>query len=57
MPDDFVGFFAHNAGIVKAKDGLMATKELSIAQGADLRYNTNVKLVDIKSGLVELESG
>ncbi len=57
MPNDFVGFFAHNAGIVKAHDGLMATKKLSIEQGADLRYNTNVKAVDIKSGIVELESG
>ncbi len=57
MPNDFVGFFAHHAGIVKAKDGLMACKQLSIEQGADLRYNTNVKSVDINAGTVELSCG
>ncbi len=57
IPNDFVGFFASNAGIVKAKEGLMATKQLALAQGADIRYNTTVKSVDIKNGVVELECG
>lgn len=57
MPNDFVGFYAHNAGVVKAHVGLMACKKLSIEQGADLRYDSVVKSVDIKNGTVELESG
>jgi glycine/D-amino acid oxidase-like deaminating enzyme len=57
MPNDFVGFFAHHAGVVKAHVGLMACKKLSLEQGADLRYNSEVKSVDIKNGIVELESG
>ena len=46
MPNDFEGYLAHKAGIVKAREGLMACKELSVKQGADLRFNTNVKSVD-----------
>ena len=30
MPDDFVGYLAENAGVVKAREGLMATKKLSL---------------------------
>jgi L-2-hydroxyglutarate oxidase LhgO len=57
MPNDFVGFFAHHAGVVRAHVGLMACKQLALEQGADLRYNQNVKSVDIKGGIVELENG
>ena len=57
LPDDFVGYFAFNAGIVKAKEGIMACKKLSIDQGADLRYNSNVKSDDINAGTVTLECG
>jgi L-2-hydroxyglutarate oxidase LhgO len=57
IPDDFVGYLAENAGVVKAREGLMATKKLSLEQGADLRYNTNVKSVDSNSGTVILENG
>jgi hypothetical protein len=57
MPTDFCGFFAHHAGVVRAHVGLMACKKLSLDQGADLRYNSDVKSVDIKSGTVTLENG
>ena len=30
LPEDFAGYLAPNAGIVKARDGLQACKQLSL---------------------------
>jgi len=57
LPEDFAGFFAHNAGVVKAREGLQACKRLSIEQGADLRYGQVVKAVDTERGTVTLQDG
>lgn len=54
LPDDFHAFMAHKAGIVRAAIGLQATKRLAVEQKADLRFNTNVKGIDIKVGTVTL---
>ena len=42
---------------MKAKEALKAVKKLSLDQGCDLRYNQDVKKVDIQAGKVELVSG
>jgi hypothetical protein len=34
IPKDFVGYLANNAGVCLAKEGLQATKKLSLEQGA-----------------------
>ncbi len=57
IPENFEGYFVHKAGIVKAKEALLATKKLSLEQGADLRFNSTVKNVDVKQGMVELANG
>ena len=57
MPDDFVGFLAPKAGVVRANVGLHACKKLALEQGADLRYNSPVKAVDIMTGTVVLACG
>ncbi len=57
IPDHFTGYLAHNAGIVRANVGLHACKQLALEQGADLRYNSQVKSVDVKAGTVTLACG
>ena len=57
MPDDFAGFLAEKAGVVKARDGLQACKKLCLEQGADLRFNISVASVDAENGIVKLETG
>lgn len=57
MPDYLSGVFAKEAGVVKVKVALETSKELSIKQGADLKYSTNVIHIDHQKGVVTCEDG
>jgi len=55
LPDHYVGIEVDNGGIIKSKSSLNALQLLSVRNGADLRYNTEVK--EIKKDHVVLKNG
>eukprot|EP00347_Sterkiella_histriomuscorum_P017703 403348322 len=57
LSENMHGFFSKEAGIVRVQEALQAAKKLAIKQGATLIFNTEVKSVDKKNGIVTLENG
>jgi glycine/D-amino acid oxidase-like deaminating enzyme len=57
IPDYLEGVLAPEAGVIKVKEALQSARDLSIKQGADLRYDANVVAVNHDTCTVTMESG
>lgn len=57
VPDYLAGVFSKEAGVIKVKNALECSRDLSIKQGAELKYNTSVIHVDHDKGVVTCDNG
>lgn len=56
FPDNFMGYFNEEAGVMKVRAALDSFRDIAIKKGAKLFYNSEVKNVNTKEGYIDVDN-